>query len=177
MEKYLYTYFPKIWKVAKIIPLPKPGEDQLFPQNYRSISLLNELVKILEKSILRKLCSHLAKDEIINNAQYGFRPGYCTTRQLARVVYTITSNLNKNKNSCAVLLDIKKAFDTVCHKSLICKLKDMNVPIDLIQLINSYITKRSFVVEKDGLASDSRDIVAGVPQGSVLGPTLFSIYI
>lgn len=102
-------YFPKVWKLAKIIPNPKPGEDSLFPQNFRPISLLSTLSEIFEKIIVFRIRSSLVKNKIINDAQYGFRSGYCTIRQLTRVCYTIMTNINKNKHSSTLLLEIEKA--------------------------------------------------------------------
>lgn len=115
------SYFPKIWKLAKILPLPKPGKDKLFPQNYRLISLLISLAEIFEKLIADKINHFLTHNNIINEAQFGFRPGKCTVRQLARVVYSILSNFNKNNHTSSIFLDIEKAFDTVCHKALLYK--------------------------------------------------------
>lgn len=101
----------------------------------------------------------------------------CTVRQLARLVYTVTDNINRNKHSCITFLDIEKAFDTVCHKALVYKLAKINLPTGLILLIQSYLHRRNFFVDFQGHGSDYREITAGVPQGSVLGPLLFIIYV
>lgn len=171
------TYFPKIWRKAKIIPIPKPGKDHLFPQNFRPISLLSTLSKVFESIIAKRMRKHLDKNKCLNEAQFGFRSGYCTVRQLSRVIYYILANKNKNKHTGVMLLDIEKAFDTVCHKALLYKMKIIGIPNNIIQLIKSYLTARQFVVSHDGVTSSHRNIVAGVPQGSVLGPLLFLMYI
>lgn len=171
------TYFPKIWRIAKIIPIPKPGKDQLFPQNYRPISLLSTLSKVFENVIAKRIRKYLDDNNCLNEAQFGFRTGHCTVRQLSRVLYIIIANKNKNKHTGVMLLDIEKAFDTVCHKALIYKTNTIGIPINIIQLIKSYLTNRRFVVSHDRTLSSFREIVAGVPQGSVLGLLLFLIYI
>lgn len=116
------THFPRVWKIAKIIPIPKPGKDPLFPQNYRPISLLIAIFEMLEKIIAKKIRNYLAANNFINEAQFGFLPGRCTIRQFRQILYysklahvccTIIANINKNKHSGVLLLDIEKAFDTV----------------------------------------------------------------
>lgn len=170
-------YFPNIWKIAKVIAVPKPNKDATYPQNYRPISLLNSFAKMFEKIIANRINKYLKKQKIIIDEQYGFRPGKCTTRQLVRVIYSIINNYNKYKHTSTVLLDIEKAFDTVWHEAIIYKMYLEKIPMDLILLVDSYLTERKFIVELNGHSSNPKNVSAGVPQGSVLGPLLFIIYI
>lgn len=129
---------------------------------------------MLEEVIAKKIRIHLERNKIVNEAQFGFIPGKCTIRQLARVCYTIISNINKNKLTGILLLDIEKAFDTVCHKALIYKMELAKIPIEFIRIVNSYLLKREFLVVHDGYESDRRRIVAGGSVGLYTGSTTLS---
>lgn len=173
----LLSYFPTMWKLANLVPIKKPGKPSDITTSYRPISLLNTLSKVAEKIYLRRINDHLNSNNLLINEQFGFRAGHSTATQLARLADTITKGFNLNKHTGMVLLDIEKAFDTVWHKGLILKLIKMNFPPYLIHLINSYIQDRSFQVIINNIKSTKRKIEAGVPQGSILGPTLFCIFI
>lgn len=166
-------YFPSCWKLAKVIGLKKSGKDETIPSNYRPISLLPSLGKLLERLIrdrLLKYTKHI--DE-----QFGFRQSHSTIQQLARVTQHIAHNLNLNTPTGMFLLDIEKAFDTVWHNGLLHKLIKNNVPLDLVKLVQSYLSNRKFRVHMQNSTSDYYNVPAGVPQGSVLGPILFIVYI
>lgn len=170
------NYFPKIWKFAKVIAIKKSGKDESIPSSYRPISLLPALGKLFESIIytrLKKSTKHLLKSE-----QFGFRDSHSTTQQLARVAEHISHRLNLKESTGMILVDIEKAFDTVWHDGLIYKLLKCQVPINLVKLIGSYLKNRYFSVHiGDRAKSRLRSMPAGVPQGSILGPYLFLLYV
>ena len=169
-----FGYFPSIWKTAKIHPIRKPGKDNSIAINYRPISLLPTLSKIFEKIILSRLKESVG-NKIINE-QFGFREKHSTTHQLNRLTEHISANFNMKKSTGLLMLDVEKAFDTVWHDGLIYKLHKYKTPNYLINLLRSYLDCRSFVVSVNNEHSLPRNIPAGVPQGSLLGPFLFILY-
>lgn len=166
-------YFPKAWKNATMIMLPKPGKDTKFPINHRPISLLNSMGKILESLLLDKLKFATST----RPEQFGFKAHHRTTLQLINVLDRITNSLNRRNKTAAALLDIEKAFDRVWHDGLIYKLIRKNVPHQLTNLITSFLSNRSFRVSLNNCFSSTRYIEAGVPQESYLSPQLFLCYI
>ena len=173
----MFSHFPDIWKIAKIISLPKPRKNHSLPESYRPISLLSSLGKIVEKVILKILNKHLARNNILSQTQFGFRAQHSTVSQLAIVTDHILHNFNLNKHTGMVLIDLEKAFDSVWHNGLIYKLIGYGFPKFLIHLIASYLRNRKFYVSTKNASSKTKHTSAGVPQGSVLAPTLFNIYI
>ena len=171
------AHFPQCWKSARVVCLPKPGKDPKFPQNYRPISLLNTMAKITESVILKKINKHLISKNILIKEQFGFRGKHSTTHQLVRLTEHITDAFNKNQSTSSIFLDVEKAFDRVWITGLLYKLITIKLPENLICLLKSYLMNRNFYVSVENKNSNSRRIKAGVPQGSLLGPTLFSIYI
>ncbi|CAH2092397.1 unnamed protein product [Euphydryas editha] len=168
-------YYPSSWKIAKMIPIKKPAKSDSCPKSYRPISLLPSLGKLFESVILMRLRKFT--DHLLISEQFGFRRNHSTTQQLARVSEQITHGLNQKKCTGMVLLDIEKAFDTVWHEGLLHKLLINNVPTGLVKLVQSYLVNRSFSVAIGEHRSSLKPIPAGVPQGSILGPYLFSLYI
>lgn len=168
-------YFPSSWKTAKVIALKKPGKDGTLPINYRPISLLPSLAKLFEKLIYTRLQS-VSKSRLINE-QFGFRPSHSTTQQLARVSEHISHHLNLNESTGMFLLDIEKAFDTVWHAGLLHKLVKLELPISMVKLIQSYLRNRKFMVHIGNVKSSIQTVPAGVPQGSILGPYLFLLFL
>ena len=146
------------------------------PVSYRPISLLPYLSKLSEKIIKSRIDEHINNNKIITEEQFGFRNNHSTVDQLARMVNNITANFNDKKHTGAIFLDLAKAFDNVWHSGLIYKMIKLNFPVNLIFLVNSYLSKREFVVVINGVKSISHSIYTGVPQGTVLGPLLFLIY-
>lgn len=170
------NYFPSCWKMAKVVPILKPGKDPTNPKSYRPISLLSAASKLFEKLILTRVLDHVNNNNIFLQEQFGFRKGHSTSHQLYRVVSIINRNKSVAKSTVMGLLDVEKAFDNVWHNGLIFKLYRYNFPNYLIKIIQHYLKDRQFRVAIDGEISDSLLIPAGVPQGSLLGPILYSIY-
>lgn len=169
-------HFPKSWKTSKVIAIPKPGKIPNEPKNLRPISLLNSMSKLAEKFI-HHYCSDWASEKnILPNEQFGFRREHSTTQALSRVNEHIIKNFNKGMNTLAVSLDIEKAFDTVWHEGLLHKLIQCQFPKFLIVLIASYLKGRTFFVQLNSSYSSIKNVCAGVPQGSILGPLLYILY-
>lgn len=169
-------YFPSIFKKAKVIPVPKKDKDPHLPSSYRPISILSLLDKIFEKIIQNRLLLFTDSNNIINKEQFGFRRQHSTVHQLRRVVKIIDSNKRNRHSTGIVFLDIEKAFDSIWHDGLLYKLNTFGYPIYLQKLIKSFLSERNFVVSVDNCHSSTRNILAGLPQGSVLSPTLYSIF-
>lgn len=169
--------FPSAWKSAVIIPILKPGKDASNPVSYRPISLLPILGKIAEVIIKNRLMSFLEENNIIIPQQFGFRKQLSTTHQLLRVTEFIAEGFANKQSVGALFLDVSKAFDKVYVPGLIHKLISYQMPPYLITIIRSYLINRNFVVQVKNSYSTPREVMAGTPQGSVLGPTLFLLYI
>jgi hypothetical protein len=130
--------------------------------------------KLFEKLILRTIQKHVEETNLLNASQFGFRADHSTTLQCMRLADHITLNFNNNMSTAAVFLDIEKAFDKIWHSNLFYILSELAFSTSLIKLITS---KRNFKVLVEGEFSTPRNIAAGVPQGSVLAPILYSLYI
>ena len=170
--------FPEIWKHANVVPVHKKNEKNL-KGNYRPISLLPIFGKILEKLVYDSLYTHLVSCEVLDPNQSGFRPGDSTVNQLLSITHTIFQAFDCNPplDVRSVYLDISKAFDRVWHDGLIYKLKRCGVSGQLLLLIQSFLGGRKQRTVLNGQSSNWGDISAGVPQGSILGPLFFLVYI
>ncbi len=170
--------FPEIWKFANVVPVHKKNEKNV-KGNYRPISLLPIFGKVLEKLMYDTLYSHLVTNELLNPNQSGFRPGDSTVNQLISITHTIFKAFDCNPplDVRSVYLDISKAFDRVWHDGLIYKLKRCGVSGELLSLIKSFLKDRKQRTVLNGQSSNWGDISAGVPQGSILGPLFFLVYI
>ena len=170
--------FPEIWKKGNVIPVHKKESRQL-KKNYRPISLLPICGKILEKIVFDVIYKHLTDNDLLTPNQSGFRPGDSTINQLLYITHKIYTAFEDypSRETRAVFLDISKAFDKVWHDGLIFKLESYGIPGPLLGLINSYLANRYQRVVLNGKSSKWSPIRAGVPQGSVLGPLLFLVYI
>lgn len=170
------SYFPMKFKNAKVIPILKPGKDEKLPTSYRPISMLNVIDKIFEKIILARVTKFAEDNEILHKHQFGFRKGFSTVHQIKRIEKMVQANKISRKSTGVILLDIEKAFDSVWHNGIIFKLNEFKFPIYLQKIIRSFLEKRCFSVHIHDGISTLREICAGVPQGSVLSPTLYSIF-
>ena len=167
---------PSRLKLSHALPTFKKGS-RLLVSNYRPISLLSNLDKILEKMMHKRIYSFLEKYEILYNLQFGFRSKYSTNHALVHMTETIRSALDSGNVTCGVFVDFQKAFDTVNHEILLQKLDHYGFRGVINQWFRSYLTDRSQKVVINGFESDNKIMHHGVPQGSVLGPILFLIYI
>ena len=168
--------YPDKWKLAKVIALYKKGKHSL-PENYRPISLLDCFGKILEKLMYKQMISFIKKHAILFIYQYGFREGYSTTLALIDIMDTIKSRLDNNEFGIGIFIDIKKAFDTVNHNLLFSKLEHYGFRGHSLQLLKSYVSDRRQYTKINNSTSRVNSLNYGVPQGSVLGPLLFLLYV
>ena len=168
--------FPDLLKIALVRPIYKTGERNMFT-NYRPISLLPVFSKILEKIIHSVLNSFLVENEILSRYQFGFRKQHSTYMPVSLLVDKITEYLENDKKVLGLYLDLKKAFDTVNSEILLEKLFALGIRGNLLKILKSYLENRKQKVEINNIMSNSKNITIGVPQGSILGPLLFIIYI
>ena len=167
---------PHQFKCAKIIPIFKCGDASLV-DNYRPISLLSTLSKLLEKIICSRLTEHLEHNNLLTPSQFGFRSGLNTTQPMIHFLNKLCSAGNNNEFSIAVFCDLQKAFDCCDHKILLKKLNNLGVRGTELDWFASYLTGRTQFVEINSCPSPPLEILCGVPQGSILGPILFLAYI
>ena len=168
--------FPQSWKISSVVPIPKSKKQLREAASYRPISLLSVVSKLLERH-LYLLADYLYENDLLSNKQWGFQHGKSTVTALLHVTNQWFQLLEEGQEVCAVFFDIRKAFDTVPHRPLLNKLCSIGIDSKIIQWICSYLTERRQHVVCDGASSSNIHVLSGVPQGSVLGPLLFLLYI
>ena len=170
--------YPEKWKLADVTPIHKKGSKQLV-SNYRPISLLPICGKLFERIVFKNLYNHLDSNGLITKNQSGFRPGDSTINQLIDLVNEVHTSFDDRKSLevRAVFLDISKSFDKVWHEGLLFKLQQNGVCGAVLGILRNYLSNRKQRVVLNGSFSDYQQIESGVPQGSVLGPLLFLVYI
>ncbi|XDV21785.1 hypothetical protein PO909_026805, partial [Leuciscus waleckii] len=164
------------WKSARLIPFHKGG-DTSDTNNYRPISIINSIAKIFEKLIFNQLSTYLTDHNILSPHQSGFRPSHSTTTALLKFTNDILSAADSNMLTGAIFIDLSKAFDMVDHYLLLDKLYAIGLSSNSLLYLNSFLHNRSQCVSFLGSQSDFKIIDKDVPQGSSLGPLLFSIFI
>ena len=168
--------FPDEFKQAKVIPLYKKG-DKNYEGNYRPVSILPVLSKVFERVAHNQIDKYLCNNNVLYNNQSGFRSSYSTDTALTYLSDTIRHNMDKGNLTGLILLDLQKAFDTVNHLILTNKLKHIGFKDNAIKWVESYLSGRRQFVEIGGISSEPGIVNCGVPQGSILGPLLFLLYI
>ena len=169
--------FPIEWKHSTVVPIPKTPTPSSSPSGYRPISLLPLVSKVFERHVFNFLLDLITADNILSDNQFGFRPGFSTESALLSVTQSWFNYLDCHKSICAVFFDLTKAFDSVPHVHLLDTLSRLNLPAHLLCWLRSYLSNRSQQVSVSGSLSHKVQTYSGVPQGSILGPLLFILYI
>ena len=168
--------FPLEWKKANVAPFHKTGDKQCL-KNYQPVSLLPICRKIFERLIFNEMFRFLIENNLISSNQSGFKPGDSCINQLLSITHEIYKSFDDGFEVRGVFLDISKAFDKVWHKGIIFKLQQNGISGKLLRVLSDFLKDRKQRVILNGQFSSWTSVNAGVPQGSILGPLLFLIYI
>ena len=175
-KSFLEGKFPKNWKSAKVVALFKSG-DKSNCDNYRPISILPTISKIIERAVHKQFYEFLQVNNLLFKDQFGFRNKMSTSSALLQLTDSLLESMDKGHVSGVVYLDLKKAFDTVDHSLLLWKLTEYGVSTACLKWFRSYLSQRSQQTSVGDALSLKRNVTIGVPQGSVLGPLLFLVFI
>ena len=175
-KSFLSGTFPNVFKIAKVVPIFS-AESRILWGNYRPISLLSNIGKIIEKLMHKRLNVFLEKKQIYYNFQFGFRSNFSTNNALLSIVESIQSHLDKNKFCAGVFVDLKKAFDTVDPHILLQNLEHYGIRRVPNEWFSSYLRNRRQFVSIGNVSSTIKELLTGVPQRSMLGPFLFLVQI
>ena len=162
------------WKVSSVVPVFKNAGERSTAKNYCHVSLVSVVSKVFEKLLNNRIVDHLQK---CHHFQYSFRSSRSTADLLTVVSDRIARTFNRSGATRAAALDISKAFDRVWHAGLLDKLKSYGISSQIFRLVFSFLSNRCLRVVLNGKSSQEYAVNAGVPQGSILGPTLFLLYI
>ena len=168
--------FPDIFKIAKVVPLFKKG-DKKDPANYRPISLLSSLSKVFEKILHNRMIRFTEKNDLICPMQYGFRNNMSCVDAIATITEFVRTEIDKKAQGQACFIDLQKAFDTLDHHILLKKLENYGFRGKSFEILRDYLSDRWQYISHNGVCTEKLKSVSGVPQGSVLGPFLFLLYL
>lgn len=172
---WMQGHIPQDWKTGIVIPIPKGGKNKHIESNYRPITLLSCMGKILEKMVNRRLITELEEKNRLNNNQYAFRPGKSTDSYFADLEEIISKSVQMGKHVECAFLDISKAYDRAWRRPILDKIGEWNIEGNMASYINDFLSNRTFQVEIDNIRSNSKIQENGIPQGAVLSVTLFLI--
>ena len=164
------------WKKANITPIFKKGSKHS-PANYRPISLTSIVIKTLERLIHSKVLDFLSEHNKLSNSQHGFHPGHSCQTQLLEAAHQWAENIDHKSSTHVIFLDFSRAFDSVPHQRLLLKLDNIGVRGSLLSWIDSFLKNRQQRVVINNTLSSWKKVTSGVPQGSILGPLLFLVYV
>ena len=167
--------FPDYLKQAHVIPIYKKGDNE-DSDNYRPISITS-LAKVFEQILREQMNEYLERNNLLGPLQFGFRAKYSTTDALLYATENIRKDLDDNQSTAAAFLDLSKAFDSMSHEILLEKLHHLNSDEKAFKMIKGFLTGRYQMVKLSTCSSDWIQLYQGVPQGTVLGPLLFNIYV
>lgn len=168
--------WPSVFSVGIVTPVYKSGDTKKVI-NYRPITLISNIAKIAEKTLRSRFVKFLDKHDVLSHRQYGFREARSTQDAIAYVTNKIYKAMDDNKPSLCMFVDLAKAFDTVSHDLLLGKLQNYGFRGVVYDLVKSYLSTRVQSVQVDGIVSDRETVIYGVPQGTVLGPLFFILYL
>lgn len=169
-------HFPTKFKTALAKMIPKSNSDNTDPKNYRPISLLEVPGKILEKIINRRLREFLESNNILTEKQHGFRTSTGTDTALTVIHESIAHHISRKSQCCLILRDVSKAFDKVWHRGLQYKISQLQLPLCFTKFINNFLINRQAKIKIGNFTGPAFPLMAGVPQGSSISPTLYTIY-
>ena len=168
--------FPEPWKIAKVIPLYKKNETTL-PENFCPVSLLNTVSKALERAVFNQMVDYFETNALFHPSHHGFRKSHNTTTALIEMIDKWANSFDCGKISAVVALDMSVAFDLVSKNTFLNKLEAYNASYGTIKWVESYLSGRKQRVYVDGSFSSDLQVDTGVPQGSLLGPLFYIIYL